>query len=185
MHDGNPLQQSGSRSTPDILNTARPIPGAGQIYSSPFQSIGEASNVSLLQRPVGEDVTDSGRLLWEYDGSAEDPNENDNTNQVRLYDPESKLGKAMLDPENPTISIGPFQQAALYSWVECSVVQACSDFLGKQQTSLRVSLLKKEVKKWRRNEVKLTDGVTKKRDRPIGFMFGMEVQCRLLEGNYK
>lgn len=89
------------------------------------------------------------------------------------------------DEGQPTITIDPFSQGALYSWIECSVVQACSDFLRQQQKHLDLDLLKKEVKKWKNSQIKLSTGEAKPRDSPVEFMFGMEVQCKLLEGNYK
>ena len=58
-------------------------------------------------------------------------------------------------------------------------------FLRAQQLNLDIALLGKEVKKWEAQKIRLSTGETRRRDKVIEFMFGMEIQCKLIEGNMK
>jgi len=89
------------------------------------------------------------------------------------------------DKSLPAVTIGPMDQASLYAWAECTMVQACSNFLRAQQLNLDITLLGKEVKKWEAQKIRLSTGETRRRDKVIEFMFGMEIQCKLIEGNMK
>lgn len=195
MHDGNPLKMSSSPSTPNVLLNATPIPGVH--HGGPTSSSNTSKpSIALQKLPVTTALDLHGRhkpktelMPWELKKNlaaneeflSEDDHE-DTTNTRATAQAGNLLSKSV---DQPAITIDPFQQAALYSWIECSVVQACSDFLRQQQKHLSLDLLRKEVKKWKNSQLKLSTGDTKPRDQPVEFMFGMEVQCRLLEGNHK
>jgi len=89
------------------------------------------------------------------------------------------------DKSLPAVTISPMDQASLYAWVECTIVQACSDFLRNQQLNIDIAHLEKEVKKWEAQKIKLSTGETRHRDKVIEFMFGIEIQCKLVEKNMK
>lgn len=186
MHDGNPLKMSNSSSTPNVLKNATPIHGLTQSDSIPFQNLAKPSIV-LQNLPHVVSKPRTVLTPWELDNTpmtADEflSSEDERENAVSIQ-PE---GKSHSKTEGqPTITIDPFSQGALYSWIECSVVQACSDFLKQQQKQLDLSILKKEVKRWKNSQVKLSTGEAKPRDSPVEFMFGMEVQCKLLERNHK
>jgi len=89
------------------------------------------------------------------------------------------------DKSLSAVTISPMDQASLYAWVECTIVQACSDFLRNQQLNIDIAHLGKKVKKWEAQKMKLSTGETIHRDRVIEFMFGMEIQCKLIEKNMR
>ena len=185
----NPLL-SNSTSTPNMLLSAIPISQIPRSGSVPFQKLINPGD-TVGQTPARAVNTNGGSAV-----DCEHPSWEGN--QVRNFDEEHPSGQegggpehedmanpATIDLKPPAISISPFDQAALYGWMECAVVQACSHFLGCQKMNLDIDLLKKEVKKWREVKIKLATGEHKRRDKVMEFMFGMEVQCRLLEGNIK
>lgn len=188
MHDGNPLKMSSSTSTSNVLLNATPIQGAS--YNNPGTKpriVLQSSPAAL--NPLGRARPQTELMPWELGNTPTSDEElvsGDDHEGITDIKATQQAGKAISKSfDQPTITIDPFQQAALYSWIECTVVQACSDFLRQQQENLNLELLKKEIKKWRHSQVKLSTGETRPRDQPIEFMFGMGVQCKLLEGNHK
>lgn len=190
MHDGNPLKLSNSSSTPNILKNATPIHGLTRSDSISFQNLAKPSIVLQKLPILNPHIASKPRTVlmpWELDKTPMAPDEflssgDEGENAISIQ----QVGKTLSTTEaQPTITIDPFSQSALYSWIECSVVMACSDFLKQQQEHLDLDLLKKEVKKWKNSRVKFSTGEVKPRDSPVEFMFGMEVQCKLLEGNYR
>lgn len=166
----NPLKVTNSISTPNLQFNARQIP--------------RVSATTPLS-PHGMNTPKTELLPWELDTTLADEDESLSEGDNRDMIHPRPLDVKAPGRSRPAITIDPFEQAMLYSWIECSVVQACSDFLKQQQNELNLDLLRKEVKKWKNGEIKFSTGETRLRDQPIEFMFGMEVQCRLIEGNYR
>ncbi|KAG0134706.1 hypothetical protein HOY82DRAFT_635610 [Tuber indicum] len=175
----NPLQVSSSSSSPNIIQFAIPIKHIPRSNSTPLKK--------LLDSEKHENRGKQTELLpWDFQNS-------DNSDNGSLSDEVPRPGRGNLTQKTPTakeknlpaVTITPMDQASLYAWVECTVVKACSDFLRAQLWNLDVSFLGKEVKKWEDEKIRLSTGETKHRDRVIEFMFGMEVQCRLVERNMK
>ncbi|RPA97300.1 hypothetical protein L873DRAFT_1844993 [Choiromyces venosus 120613-1] len=179
----NPLQLSSSASTPNIIHSAIPIGHVPRSNSIPLQKLMDITN---SQRD-GSGGKPTELLPWELQHS-------DNSDGGSLSDqfPAGSSEKHVTqtypsakDKSLPAVTISPMDQASLYAWAECTVIQACSDFLRAQQLSIDIALLGKEVKKWEDEKIRLSTGETKNRDKVIEFMFGMEIQCRLIEGNMK
>lgn len=187
MHDGNPLKMSNSSSTPNVLKNATPIHGLTHSDSIPSQNLAKPS---IVLQKLPPHVVSKPRIVltpWELDNTPMAADEflssgDEHENALSIHQERKPHSKT---EGQPTITIDPFSQGALYSWIECSVVQACSDFLKQQQKQLDLNILKKEVKRWKNSQVKLSTGEAKPRDSPVEFMFGMEVQCKLLERNHK
>ncbi|KAG0636891.1 hypothetical protein HOY80DRAFT_1024148, partial [Tuber brumale] len=178
----NPLQISSSSSTPNIIQFAIPINHIPRSNSTPLKK--------LLDNAHCEKHESRGKqtelLPW-------DAQKSDNSDNGSLSDEAPRPGKGYVakkipsakEKNLPAVTIAPMDQASLYAWAECTVVKACSDFLRAQQWSLDVAFLGKEVKKWEDEKIRLSTGETKHRDKVIEFMFGMEIQCRIVEKNMK
>lgn len=186
MHDGNPLKTSEGLFTSNVIKNATPIRGVARSDSILFRDLAKPSIV-LQKLPPPNPKPRTILMPWELDKTPMAADEflssgDEHESAMGIQ----QVGKTFLKAESqPTITIDAFSQGALYSWIECSVVLACSDFLKQQREHLDLDLLKKQVKKWKNSQVKLSTGETKPRDSPVEFMFGMEIQCKLLEGNHK
>ena len=179
----NPPQAPSSPSTLNITQPSAPIDHNPRNNASFLRGLLDITN--------GENHESKGKptevLPWETQRS-------DSSDNGSLFDwaPRGSGGRYVAqnfpsakDKSLPAVTISPMDQASLYAWVECTMVQACSDFLRAQQLNLDIALLGKEVKKWEAQKVRLSTGETRRRDKVIEFMFGMEIQCKFIEGNMK
>ncbi|PWW80060.1 hypothetical protein C7212DRAFT_340611 [Tuber magnatum] len=181
--DTPPLKISSSSSTPNIIQLAVPNNHIPRSNSIPLKKLLDITN-SGKHENKGK-PTDL--LPWEGQHSENSDNESLSDKVPRGPGGEyvAQTFPAAKDKSLPAVTISPMDQASLYGWAECTVVQACSDFLRAQKLNLDIALLGKEVKKWEDEKIRLSTGQTKRRDKVIEFMFGMEIQCRLIEGNMK
>ncbi|CUS12499.1 unnamed protein product [Tuber aestivum] len=179
----NPLQMSSSSSTPNIIQFAIPISHIPRSSSIPLKKLLDINNYGK------HEGNGKPSQLCPWEGQHYDNSDNGSPSEQAPKGPGGEYVAQTFPAPNgkslPAISISPLDQASLYGWAECTVVQACSDFLRAQQLNLDIALLGKEVKKWEDEKVRLSTGETRRRDKVIEFMFGMEIQCRLIEGNMK